>query len=513
MPATQLKRIRNAVALRVQEEAEQFDDDNEKPPTGHRELIEAKQLIEANEIGDTRIYIQENRGRFIFDHAEQVWYRWEDHFWALDKINEALAVCDRIVDHYLSLENSIHDRIREDLRAGRETKTAKDLEKLIHKRIKDLQTLSRRQHILKLATAGSNTLGISGENWDSDSLLLGCQNGVIELDSGRFRPGAPEDFIRTITSTRWEDLHAEAPIWEQFLLDIFDGNQEIVSYIQRLFGMAISGENRERIFPILYGVGRNGKSTLFEAIAHTLGSIAGPVQAEMLLRQKFTRASSGPSPDIMALKGRRIVWASETGEGRQFDVGKIKQLTGGDSLTGRFLYGKRDEVFRPTHTLFLLTNFKPEAPAHDYAFWQRAQLISLPLSFVDHPIEPNERRREPNLLNRLKQETPGILAWLVRGLLSFRMEGLNPPNIISDATRDFQCEVDIIGQFINECCLVEREAREQAGALQRRYRIWCEENGYRPVSPQAFSNYLRTRFQRDAGRHRWYRGISLRVEL
>ena len=120
---------------------------------------------------------------------------------------------------------------------------------------------------------------------------------------------------------------------------------------------------------ILVGDGRNGKTTCFESLGHVLGDFAGPIEPEMILQQKFTRSSGGPSSDILFLRGKRCVWASEISEGRRLDTGKLKWLTGGDTLTGRNPYGKWQITFRSTHKLFLLTNHKPHAPANDFALF------------------------------------------------------------------------------------------------------------------------------------------------
>ena len=153
-------------------------------------------------------------------------------------------------------------------------------------------------------------------------MLLGCSNGVIDLTSGEHRPGRPTDYIKTFAPTPWLGLDAPAPLWAQFLAEIFAGDQELISYIQRLLGYGITGKTTEHILPIFYGPhGRNGKGTLLETVGRVLGEIAGPIEAEMLLLQTHPRQGGAPTSDIMALRGRRLVWASETGEGRHLDGG------------------------------------------------------------------------------------------------------------------------------------------------------------------------------------------------
>jgi len=268
-----------------------------------------------------------------------------------------------------------------------------------------------------------------------------------------------------VAQTPWHGLEAHAQNFMQFLNDIFKGEKELIEFVQRLLGLASSGILTEHIFPILWGPGRNGKTTLFESIKAVTGELSGPIQAEMLLKQTFTRSSAGPSPDIMGLQGKRIVWADEIEEGRLLNVAKVKWLVGGDTLIGRPVQGKKEIRFKPTHTLFLLTNHKPHIPADDPAIWQRVFLIEFSMSFVDDPKGNNERQRDPYIREKLLDEAPGILAWLVRGFMDYYKYGLNPPASVKLNTNKYREDEDIIGQFIDEYCSMSRDFKEQANPL------------------------------------------------
>ena len=202
---------------------------------------------------------------------------------------------------------------------------------------------------------------------------------MIELNTGNFREGKPDEYIKTIAPIDWKGIDEPAPYWEKFIRDIFDNKKELIEYNQRLLGYCISGLTVEHIVVILWGKGRNGKGTLFEVLKVILGDLIKPIQAEMLLRQPIPKNSASPSSDIMSLIGKRLVWASESDEGRQLDIGKVKWLSGGDTLTGRHPHGKREITFTPTHKLFLATNHKPHVPADEYAAWERISLIPFAL--------------------------------------------------------------------------------------------------------------------------------------
>jgi len=300
-------------------------------------------------------------------------------------------------------------------------------------------------------------------------------------------------------------------MWERFLREILDGKLDYVDYLQRLFGYGITGITTDHAIPILWGHhGRNGKGTLLETLKTVLGPFAGPIPSEMLLSDKRARSSAGPSPDIMSLRGRRIAWASETGEGRKLAVDKVKQLTGADTLVGRPPHGKRMIEFSPTHKLFLLTNHKPAIPPTDYAMWARVHLIPFELSFVDEPQKSFERKRDPSLPEKLKQEASGILAWLVRGCLEWQKQGLNPPVGIKQATAEYQQDEDILGLFVSECIATDSEEEVRAAVLYAAYRRWCDAFGYKPLGGKKFGERMKELFEKKADSSgNYYVGIYL----
>lgn len=389
----------------------QFNPSPINPVISQADILDA---LNSNEDGDARLFIALHRDTFCYDRSIDQWFKWKGHYWEEDKLGDAMAALDAVIEQYLD-EAGRQAAAR--LAAAKnqkkdDEKKAEVLEKELTKRIHDLQTLYRKKNVLILSIQGSGSLGITGAEWDKDPWLLACKNGVIDLKTGEIRPGIPQEFIRTAIPTEWEGVDKRAPTWEKFIMEIFEGNELLVKYVQRLFGYSITGQTTDHIIPILWGQhGRNGKGTMLETLAYVLGSIAGPIQAEMLLSDGRVKSSAGPSPDIMSLRGRRLAWASETEEGRKLAVEKVKFFTGGDTLVGRPPHGKTMIEFTPTHKLFLLTNHRPEVPATEYALWQRMHLIPLNLSYVDEPEKDFERKRDPNLPEKLKAEASGIFAW------------------------------------------------------------------------------------------------------
>ena len=174
------------------------------------------------------------------------------------------------------------------------------------------------------------------------------------------------------------------------------------------------------------------------------------------------------------------------------------------------MYEKTEIEFLPTHKLILLTNHKPIIPAEEYAAWERVVLIPFTLSYKDNPKEFYERKRDPYLKDKLLKESSGILSWLVKGFLLWQKEGLNPPDQVKVATKEYQRNEDVIGQFIDESCVVRSDGQAQARPLYDWYKKWCEHNSYSPLGSRKFGERMKERFERtEISGKRYYKGLEL----
>lgn len=478
----------------------------EAPKFTSEEILDA---LGKNEDGDAAIYIKLNRGRFVYDAASGRWYKWNDHWWEQDFVNEALESLSQVAGIY-GAESLRQGKLSLNAATEDESKIHRKIMKDLMIRAQTLRTISRKENVLKLARAGASSLAIRGDAWDREPWLFGVANGVIDLRTGKLRPGKPDDYIKVFSPVEYKGFNEKAPAWDHFLKGIFDGNGEIISFMGRLLGYCMTGHTTEHIAPILSGSGRNGKTTLIETVAGVFGKYAGQVESEMLLSHKFGKQSGGPSADIMALQGRRFVYCSETEEGRRFNVAKLKWLSGGDTLVGRVPHGKEMVTFKGTHKIFLSTNHRPHADAEDFAFWKRVVLIPFNIAFVKDPQKKHERQADTWLPEKLEKEGPGILAWLVRGCLEWQRDGLKIPQVVQMATDKYRDEENIIKQFAQERCILGPEKRTQAKTLFDAFRTWCDENGH-SINQKQFSREIRKRFAvDDTGRYTFYEGIGLK---
>ena len=401
--------------------------------------MEIGEYIQKNEVGDARLFQEIFKDDYCFDQSTHTWYSWNKHYWVEVSGKGMLDVIDMVVNVYT---------------AERDSKVGDWWKKEIDKRINSLNTLRRRTNVLSLAESlYARHQGII--NWDSAPWYLPCVNGVVNLKTGDIHPGKQKDYQRGYCPTKFVGLKAPCSRWEKFLYEIMNGDEEMVRYIQRLVGYAMSGTAGEGVFPVLWGKGRNGKGTMLEVLGKVLGDFATSVSSSLLMAQTYSRNSAAPSPDLMKLQGKRLVWANETGEGQKLSTSVVKWLVGGDSIVARPPYGREEITFRPTHTLFLLTNHKPQVDAGDYAIWQRLRLIPFTQSFVDNPTQPNEHLRDLDLMRRFTRiEDQGILSWAVNGCLDWQEYGLMPPDVVKATTVEYAEEEDTIDSFLNECCVL-----------------------------------------------------------
>jgi putative DNA primase/helicase len=479
--------------------------------------VDSDKILEClgkNEDGDAELLREVAKDRFCFDHRTGQWFKFCGHYWAIDERAEIFDMISRIVDIY---SNEAQTQLALMLKAIREDNEAqkdehKALLDLLRGRISKLQAKHRKENIITLSRNGADSLGIAGTEWDLDPWVLPCQNGIINLRTGELRGGEPSDYFKIIAPTEYLGADHTSPAWEMFLDQVFDKDTELVTFVQTLLGGSLIGRAVEHFLAIFVGRGRNGKDTLLESIRAVLGpDIASPIQSETLLSQSNVKSGSSHSADVVSLKGKRVVWASETSEERKMNAEKIKLFTGGGSLHGREPYAKRPITFTPSHNVFLLTNFKPRANADDYALWKRIHIVIFPLSFVENPAGQQERLQDPNLLEKLTAEKPGILSWLIRGCMRYQEQGkLKPPEKVRAAVEAYRVENDMLNLWISENCHLTGE--ERAGVLFEDYKAWSQKNGNEYLNRTQFGKKMKDRFDSYPGKWMTYIGISLNKE-
>jgi len=458
-----------------------------------------KDCLYANEMGDGILYAAAMADDFIYNKSAKEWYAWLGHHWQRDILDRAVSSVEKVAQIYLDESW----RVTRDLKDADEENAAKlvKLRKDLIKRVNRLRTDRGRKAALKFShTNLDNSLSLYGDEFDRQDFLLACKNGVIDLRTGELRDGRQSEYLCKASPIEYMGINAPAPVWEQTLNDIFQDDQELTRYMARVLGYGATGSVKEHILPVFYGQGRNGKGTIVETLRYILGDLAAPIQSEMLLDQGRSRSAAGPSSDIMSLWGLRFAFASESDEGRRFSPSRVKWLSGGDTLTGRRPHDKENITFLPTHLLILLTNNKPKAPADDFAFWERVHLVPFNISFVKRePRADNERLADMDLDQKLMAEAPGILAWLVRGCIDWQEQGINPPELITEATRKYRRHEDQLADFLDECCYLDADETVGASPIYTLFRKWWAKNVSSKWIPsqRQFGDWMSLKFKKD----------------
>lgn len=479
----QIKRIQEQVESRTVKETEKFGDGDGGDDDISSSFV--RDCLKMNELGDGLLFRELHRGKFLLNKAMGEWMVWSGHYWDVDTMDLAKSAVEQVVAMYIREAARVSAEIRKcgDNESAKEA-SFKALRKALNSRVSALRSTRRRNNCLWMAHTCDEALAIHGKEIDRQPWLLACPNKVINLKSGEAHDGKPDEYLYKHAAAEWKGIDEPCPEWDKFLaqileedhLDPEEDGRPMVEFLQRLLGHAIVGETSEHIFTVFEGIGRNGKGTIQRVMIHVLGNLAGPVRSEMLLDQSRNISSAGPTPDLMALRGLRVAFASETDEGCRVSASRVKWMTGGDELTGRNPHDKYEVTWTPTHSLFLMTNYRPSAPADDFAFWQRMHLVPFKLSFVKRePSKKNERKADPDLENRLMAEASGILAWLVRGCLRWQQIGLAPPPQVMEANKEYQENEDNVGAFIDYCCFVDKDREDlKTGAtvLYEAFEAW-----------------------------------------
>ncbi|KAF1084852.1 hypothetical protein SPSYN_02022 [Sporotomaculum syntrophicum] len=341
------------------------------------------------------------------------------------------------------------------------------------------------------------------EQLDADPWVINCINVTINLKNGVAREHAREDLITKIIPVAY-DPEATCPTWQSFLNRIFDNNTNLIDYIQRKVGYSLTGDTSEQVLSFLYGSGANGKSTFIDVIRSLLGDYGMQLNTDVLM----SKDRNGIPNDVARLKGARFVAAVEAGEGRRLDEVLVKQLTGGDVITARFLHQEFFE-FKPQFKIFLAANHKPIIRGNDYAIWRRIRLIPFDVTIP-------EGERDKHLTSKLLQELPGILNWALVGCVKWQQNGLGEPEEVKNATQTYRDEMDILSDFLDEVCIKQPFARVKVGELYKVYLKYCDEIGEKnTMSRRKFSDRLKERgFENEkstGGIHYW-RGLGVKAD-
>lgn len=418
-----------------------------------------------------------------WDTRRSKWLHWNNQYWELDESGAVTRIAKDVARQLYDEVSSIDDST-----ARREA-------------IKYARGCESRAKILAMIELSKSLKGVTilPDQLDNDPWKLNVQNGTIDLNTCQLNAHTREDLITRVLSVAYNP-GAECPIWLKFLDRVMGGDVDVVRYIQKAIGYSLTGSISEQCIFIPYGEGANGKSVFLSTISSLMGDYAAQTPTSTLTVKK---GESVPN-DLARLKGKRFVSASESEIGQKLAESLIKQLSGEDKLSVRFLHQEFFE-FIPEFKVWLATNHLPQIRGTDNGIWRRIRLIPFSVTIKDD-------EKDPELTGKLRKELPGILAWAVEGLKLWQEEGLKAPETIAKATSQYREQSDAIGLFIEEECTVAENLKVMAKDIFIAYQNWCEDNEEHTLNKRQFTQRTTERGfvnARGSGGYYFLKGVGL----
>ena len=329
--------------------------------------------------------------------------------------------------------------------------------------------------------------------FDKEDMLLNTESGYVDLSSGELHDHDIDKKFSHQTVAEYSD-NVDAPLWEKFLNQIFNNDEELIHYVQKAIGYSFTGSVDEQCLFILNGRGRNGKSVFSNVVSDVAGNYAKQMNVQTIVAKK--NQSGSANSDIARLEGARIVTSSELNEGDRFDESLVKQLTGGDKILARFLYGSEFE-YKPKFKIWMATNHLPIIRGTDDGIWRRIKIIPFNIQI---PKEKVDKKLE----YKLKAEYTGILNWIVQGAIMWQQEGLEDPEAVKQVIETYRAEMDPLDAFLEECCTTGQNYSIKAREMYDAYHEWAKESEEYKMSLNKFGREMSKKLLRVKRRDGWY---------
>ena len=404
-------------------------------------------LMLGTDLWRAKLFVQHHRGELRYLNNQNRWMMWNGCCWCSANPGDLLR---------LAAQTGV--------KMGQIVKMKKN--RKLMGMVRAAQSIGGITAMLSLAK-GFSELSAAASAFDRSTSALNLHNGTFDLLSGKFSPHNPADMLSKMAAVSY-DPEAIAPNWASFIDKIFDGDADLIRYVKKIIGYSLTGETKEQCLFILFGEGSNGKSTFLRIIKWILGEYAQTLPIETIIARNKPGASNG----IARLQGIRLVVANELNHGAKLDEALVKQLTGDEEITARFLFKEYVE-FQPQAKIFLATNRLPEIQGNDVGIWRRFRIVPFNHIF-------RETEQDKNLFITLMQEVAGILNWCLEGYKMYRAEGLELPEAVKQATEGFREQAigdkSAIERFLHECCELDPHAKVGMKALHFAFSAWCDDH-------------------------------------
>lgn len=435
------------------------------------EISESRQLFLApdwtfrpSDMCNSEIFEAIARDKLLFIPEMKTWHFYNGKKWEADAQKvEVEKICVKVIQTLYALSGSAVTDTERRLYAAWALKSEDE---------------SRRRAMVSGAERMSSLVKSISE-FDRDPWVFPCDNGVVDLKTGRLKPHSADDYILKISPVAY-DPAAQCPLWEKTLNMFLQNQKSIIDYIQKLFGYTLTGVKNERLVVYFYGEGRNGKSTITGIPLKIFGEYGHAADISTFIESRWGRQAGGASEDVSRLAGIRYVKTSEIGEKDKLNEKFIKDLSGGDIITARSLY-KNTFDFKPVLTLWMYGNEKIKIEGQDTGIKDRIKFIPLMYKI---PKDAEDAGIPEKIF---QAEASGVLNWIVKGCLKWQAEGLREPAEIVEATDTFFEEQDPVKIFIKECCSSDSKNMVKYATLYEAFTNYSD----RSLSKHKFTSALK----------------------
>jgi P4 family phage/plasmid primase-like protien len=435
---------------------------------GQRELANDDTPLTESGVADQ--FASQHVARLRYCHSAGSWYEWTGTHWRQDRKHAAFTYARRLTGDLASMAEAKIQAI-----AGKAAFCG------------GVEKFAQRDE----------RLAVTADDWDQDPFLLATPGGTVDLRSGRMRAALPGDMLTRVAAVA-PSRQIQPDAWLRFLDQTTGKDDALIDFLQRWCGYCLTGNTREHALLFGYGPGGNGKSVFLNTVARIMGDYA-----TVAAMDTFTASQGDKHPtDLAMLRGARLVTATETEEGRAWAESRIKQMTGGDPISARFM--RQDFfTFTPQFKLTIVGNHKPVLRNVDEAARRRFNIVP----FTRKPETP-----DPDLERKLETEWPTILAWMIDGCLKWQADGLKRPQVVLDATAEYFEAQDAFGQWLAECCILDTNLSTKPSAILQSFQQWSQQNGEGVSDNKRLRGMIeRTsglRYVKLQGTH-WIRGLGL----
>jgi putative DNA primase/helicase len=446
-------------------------------------------IYNKTDLGAAEAFRDRCHERVRYDHQREEWLVWNGHYWKPDANEQVYNLAYEHVRAWQSEALGFGDfGLKE-----RVTKFTLQMEKggLTDAFVKVARRLP--------------PISIAGGNWDTNPMVLGCPNGIVDLTTGQLREGRRDDLVTKQVGVAY-DPFAVCPRWEQFMREVFEDDVPLMHFVHKALGYSMTGDMREQVFFLLLGTGSNGKSIFLDTLERIWGTYG--MRASM---QIFVGDDDKEKYHMADLAGSRFVFAAETKPNVRWKEHNIKNYTGGETQRGEHKFG-HPFTFKPTGKIWLGMNHQPKVGDDSYGFWRRVRLIPFNRTFTGATADPL-------LSETLKAEAAGILRWVVQGALLWQQEGLHAPTSVMAATDAYQQSEDPLTEFLMERTVHDqsvKHVRTKFTVLFAAYQAWADKEGIHKndrLTRRVFGSNLKKWFQADEAQgRREYVGVQLKPE-